>query len=137
MNTKKCSTCKRYKKVSSFRRDKSQKDGLQSRCKHCASTKIKSLYTRKYAKKYRQRVKDRIDNNRRIISDIKKAIGCKFCNECEPVCLDFHHLDPAGKDINVGQQMSSGLERLKREIAKCICVCANCHRKVHAKILKI
>lgn len=36
------------------------------------------------------------------------------------------------KDRSIANAIRSfGLERLKKEMAKCIIVCANCHRKIH------
>src|SRR4051794_32607729 len=34
---KKCSTCRRFKPLSSFTRDKKNKDGLKSNCKSCSN----------------------------------------------------------------------------------------------------
>lgn len=71
------------------------------------------------------------------IDEIKHEQGCKFCQERDPVCLDFHHLDEASKEKSVSRwAKSSSLKKALEEIGKCICVCANCHRKIHAgKIL--
>lgn len=54
-----------------------------------------------------------------------------------PVALDFHHLDPTEKDKNVGDLMSFSTQKLKEEIRKCVVLCANCHRMVHAGLLEI
>lgn len=52
--------------------------------------------------------------------------------------LEFHHLDPTKKDFAIG---SKGYTRswslVKEELDKCILVCANCHREIHAGILNI
>lgn len=62
-----------------------------------------------------------------------KAQGCSVCGESDPVCLDFHHLDPKTKSFNIGVQLGSySLKRVKLEILKCEVLCANCHRKLHA-----
>ncbi len=63
-----------------------------------------------------------------------KALGCRICQERDPVALDFHHLDPSAKDLHLGGMMSNGYnaDRLIAEIQKCVVVCANCHRKLHA-----
>jgi hypothetical protein len=69
----------------------------------------------------------------RIIADAKRY-GCVLCgyNKCSHA-LDFHHVNPAvdGKvrghgfrDMNAPQLLS--------ELRKCIVVCANCHREIHA-----
>ncbi len=63
--------------------------------------------------------------------------GCLLCNEKEPVALDLHHLDPEQKDMSPAEMVSFNSERFKAEIRKCVVLCANCHRKVHAGILRI
>ncbi len=46
--------------------------------------------------------------------------------------MDFHHL--GFKEFNIGDAVTNGLslKTLKREVAKCVIICSNCHRKVHA-----
>ena len=53
--------------------------------------------------------------------------GYKKCNNA----LDFHHLDPKEKDFNIGNGHTRSWDRLKKELDKCILVCANCHREIH------
>lgn len=45
--------------------------------------------------------------------------------------LDFHHLDPTIKDIGISATRL-GKKKLEEELKKCILVCANCHREIHA-----
>ena len=68
----------------------------------------------------------------------KSGIGCKYCPENEAACLDLHHLNPKEKEISLGDAMGRGwtLKKLMKEAAKCIVVCSNCHRKIHAGLLK-
>ena len=52
--------------------------------------------------------------------------------------LDHHHRDPATKSFNItGAAFGKGLAALTAEIAKCVVLCANCHRLVHAGLLEI
>jgi hypothetical protein len=77
---------------------------------------------------YRQRKKEEV---RGIIAEAKSG-GCIRCGEADPPCLDFHHL--RDKDSVVAGLACAGwsVERVRREIAKCVVLCANCHRKFHA-----
>lgn len=83
--------------------------------------------------------KKRQEKLKAAIHTIKKQNGCTFCAEDEPICLDFHHLDPTEKDINVSDALKRGwtVERMQKEIDKCITVCSNCHRKVHAGLIRV
>jgi hypothetical protein len=58
---------------------------------------------------------------------------CERCGESEPPCLDFHH--PDGKERGVSQMVNHGYARARilEEAEKCRVLCANCHRKAHAK----
>lgn len=127
-----CFTCKEEKDLSQFRKDKSRADGYQSSCKVCASNKIRSAYTQKYGEKARQRNKEIGNRNREAIAQYKAKIGCLICREADPCCLEFHHIDPTLKEIGIAENVSSSLERLFKEIEKCVCLCSNCHKKVHA-----
>lgn len=66
-----------------------------------------------------------------------KAAGCSTCSETEPTCLDFHHVCGI-KEFALGDVMRGryGAARIEAELAKCIVVCANCHRKIHAGLLR-
>jgi len=69
------------------------------------------------------------------VDGVKKENGCKYCEEDDPVCLDFHHRDPLLKEHEIGKMVSfrMGFDRIKKEISKCDVVCSNCHRKLHYK----
>jgi hypothetical protein len=53
--------------------------------------------------------------------------------------LEFHHRNPAEKDEDIARAVQAGwaLERLQAEVAKCVVLCANCHRKLHAGRLEL
>lgn len=72
------------------------------------------------------------DKTIQAFKDYKAGLKCERCSETHPACLDFHHLDPAAKEGDVGRLARGwSLDRLKKEIAKCIVLCSNCHRKEH------
>jgi hypothetical protein len=70
--------------------------------------------------------------NKDRVQEYKLAVGCSRCgyNKCA-LALTFHHTDPSNKRFNVSRSMSYSWETLKREIAKCIVLCANCHYELH------
>jgi len=63
---------------------------------------------------------------------------CCFCGYDRYFgALDFHHLDENKKEFGLSQKgMTRSWERTREEIRKCILVCANCHREIHAGILQ-
>lgn len=70
---------------------------------------------------YRQRLKDEL---------IRHAGGsCTQCgyNKCNSA-LDFHHVGEKRFRVSMAPSRKAAFE----EIKKCILVCANCHREIHA-----
>lgn len=136
---KKCTLCKEEKPLSDYY---SKGKGKHSRCKKCCS-----LYQKKHYQNNKQDYKERAYKSNRKISKRNKLYfkkykqnkGCYFCNESEPCCLDFHHLDPSAKEKNISYMTKSAnsIETILKEVEKCIVVCSNCHRKLHAKILSL
>lgn len=60
-----------------------------------------------------------------------KRAGCVACGETFAGCLDAHHL--RDKEYPLGDLMRLGdLQMFQQELAKCVPLCANCHRKHHA-----
>lgn len=90
-------------------------------------------FKKAYYKKIRETDKLRTNKMKLLITDFKSN-GCKICGEKDECCLDAHHIDPNKKDIGIAIAISRGIsmQRFKDELAKCVCVCANCHRKHHA-----
>jgi hypothetical protein len=52
--------------------------------------------------------------------------------------FDFHHLDADRKDFGIGQDgIPRPWEKIVAELAKCVMLCANCHREVHAGVREL
>jgi len=63
-----------------------------------------------------------------------KCVGCGY-DKCVRA-LQFHHLNPNEKEFGIGSK-SVSLEKLKKEVDKCILVCSNCHAEIHEGLLKV
>ena len=84
---------------------------------------------------HRQAVKARRREMREFVAQLKvEAGGCSRCPEKDPVCLDFHHTHGT-KEKSLCTMAMNGLSKdsIRREADKCVVLCANCHRKEHAK----
>ena len=77
---------------------------------------------------------------RRAVHRRKKALvtelKCQPCADCgqsfDPVCMDFHHIDPETKVGTIHVIMVNNTEqKLMEEIDKCVVLCACCHRLRH------
>lgn len=62
--------------------------------------------------------------------DSKKTI-CEKCGDTRCYILDFHHKDPNEKDFTIGAFKRGDLDKIQKEIDKCVVLCANCHREFH------
>ena len=64
---------------------------------------------------------------------------CMICGYSKCVeALDFHHIDPKTKSFGLGLGgLTRSWERVKNEADKCMLICANCHREVHAGITQL
>lgn len=61
---------------------------------------------------------------------------CQCCgyNKCIQA-LEFHHLNPTEKSFSFCENTNRSWEKTKEELKKCILVCANCHREIHAGVI--
>ena len=72
--------------------------------------------------------------NREIVNEFKKE--CIVCGQNTKCCLDIHHV--SNKHFNISQAITQRTsEDILNELKICVCLCANCHRKVHAGIIDL
>jgi len=65
---------------------------------------------------------------------------CVICGESDPAVIDFHHLDPSEKSFNIGswaECRSLSKADIINEIGKCVCLCANDHRRLHLGLISL
>jgi len=63
------------------------------------------------------------------VDNYKMNTGCDRCGYADhPVALQMNHLDPSTKTNSVSILVKKGvMETIKKELAKCEVLCANCH----------
>jgi len=127
---KKCPRCKLDKPFSDFAKKKTGKNGLQARCRVCHS-----IYTRKHYEKNKKYYKDKarkndakyIKRSANLINE-KRDRPCMDCKKTYPICvMEFDHISD-DKLYNVSETKVYSIDTIKKEMAKCEVVCANCHR---------
>lgn len=97
--------------------------------------------TRTYADRRQYNIQA-VSKRRRAIKALAieyKGGKCQVCGYKKyQGALDLHHIDPKQKEFNISKKgHSRSWERVKKEIDKCILVCANCHREVEAGIISM
>ncbi len=133
-----CNKCKEIKDISCFNKNKSRKDGLQTHCSDCNKKILKTHYITNKDKYLKKNSQARLDK-KAYIDKLKLNLSCIKCGEKETCCLDFHHLESNKKEFAISKAPFANISiaRILKEIKKCICVCSNCHRKIHAGIITV
>lgn len=106
-------------------------------CKTCGELKIlrgnkcdKCINQRRYLHK--------LVKFREYVNSHKTA--CVVCGETEKCCIDFHHI--RNKFIEISKIVRYSNTKKGRlifddEVKKCVCICSNCHMKLHAGLLSL
>ena len=78
------------------------------------------------------RTKQRNKDLRDEWAKFKASLCCVTCGENRPPTFDFHHPDPTTKTGAVNDFVRQRkFKKAFEEVAKCIVLCANCHRIHH------
>ncbi|MBD2775109.1 HNH endonuclease [Iningainema tapete] len=141
-NRKFCLNCSPYGRHNTVdltvTRDKSSK--VCPRCKQYLAAD--AFYLRRDGKNFSPYCKD--CTNRQTIERMRrfkeKCVAYKGgkCSRCGyDRCIDaleFHHVNPKEKDLQLSAGKGYSFEKAIPELDKCILVCANCHREIHAEM---
>jgi 5-methylcytosine-specific restriction endonuclease McrA len=96
---------------------------------------------RKYADRREELIKAVAKRRRKIklLSVQYKGGKCQICGYDKYVgALDLHHIDSSQKSFSIGNKgYTRSWEITRKELDKCILVCANCHREVEAGITQL
>lgn len=80
------------------------------------------------------RMKIRTQARRNKKAEWVEKLGSK-CVDCDGIypdfVFDFHHEDITTKDRDPAQLFMLSDENIKKELDKCVMLCANCHRMRH------
>ena len=73
---------------------------------------------------------------RKIRAVLHMGSTCHTCGRDGPPALfEFHHLDATQKDFGLSEDgIPRTWAKMMAELAKCVMLCANCHREVHAGV---
>jgi hypothetical protein len=158
LNTK-CKVCIRAE--SAERRQQKPKESVQYACEYRILNKAKKSASSKawyeknkarvaeYRKrpdvKARKNAQRRTPHGRRVGREYMRkrseayrlfmaTQSCARCGISDPRVLCWHHADPTTKERTVGYLRTHAWETVITEIAKCECLCFNCHNIVHAEL---
>lgn len=96
---------------------------------------------RKYADRRDALIKAVAKRRRKIKTMVIEYKGgkCQICGYCRyQGALELHHIDKSKKDFGIGDKgYTRSWERVRKELDKCILLCANCHREVGGGFLQL
>jgi transposase-like protein len=83
-----------------------------------------------------------VAERRRTVKQILVDEAGGRCSECGysrcSAALEFHHLDPSTKRFGIaGAGCTRSIDSSRREAAKCVLLCANCHAEVEVGMRKL
>jgi len=132
-----CKNCKKFKDDGDFCFKNKKLEIRHTVCKVCQRV-YKTKYYLNNKETHYTRNKRQLDKIKKFIQEYKDSVACVLCGESENCCIDFHHIDENTKEYNIGNMAKYGsISKILGELEKCVPLCANCHRKVHAGIVKI
>lgn len=109
-----CSTCKLEKQDNEFY-SKGKEARTSSMCKSCFNAYCITRW-----------------KNRKILIVEQFGNCCHDCGQSyHPNVYDFHHLDPATKEMTWTKMRLMSESKMQAELAKCVMLCSNCHRIRH------
>lgn len=97
----------------------------------------------------KRKYKDRANYLIKAVAKRRKALRLKSIEYLGGKCivcgysryegaLEFHHLADVKKEFGISQNgLTRSWERIKKELNKCMLVCANCHREIHGNKLQL
>ena len=99
-------------------------------------TKAQAVASLRHNARARERRTRRLVEVAARIAAHKKALGCRYCGEADPSCLDVRIEDPTSKVLPVAQLIRRKLDpsALQRALDGCVVVCSNCHSKHYQQL---
>lgn len=139
-----CTMCNTPRPISEFNKSRTRSEHLRAHCKSCERKAAKDFY-KKNPEPYKRRAavsrRNMAKKNKELANKIKQDSGCVSCGENTLCVLDFHHLHGNSKGREGGMPVSRAanvsIRKFRAELAKCVVLCANCHRKVHAGLITL
>lgn len=108
-------------------------------CKHCLNKN--KIGTGKYGVISENNSDYNDARRRKIRTTLLERAGnkCSICGYDKYFgALEFHHLDETKKEFNLSHiGLNKSSKRIEEEFDKCVLLCSNCHREVHASLISL
>ena len=81
------------------------------------------------AKKKEKRIRAKRNND--YIKSLETP--CLFCGSEDNI--HWHHYNPSDKTAEIKKLNHVSFKKIDREVSKCWCLCGECHRKLHRRMV--
>lgn len=100
----------------------------------CDSSTVRYHLNAEYRKKQLAfRVNRRLSKKKILVSEMGGK--CEKCGYNRSIkALQFHHKNPHKKEYTISERQDFSIEKVRREVRKCVLVCANCHFEIHESL---
>lgn len=129
---KQCTKCKEILSINNFHKVRHKDYCFASWCKKCTMINTnKRQKEQHYHSRYSKINSEKQKIKKQNLIDYKggKCFICGY-NKCAR-SLHFHHKNSNEKDFSISCKRYLSENDLKKELDKCILVCANCHGEIH------
>jgi len=110
---------------------------MLKKCKRHGLTDHAPIKGRKNGYRCRKCTVEAVQKRREAVKQMSIDYKGGCCNKCGyskcNKALEFHRLDPTKKDFSISYNGNTyAWTTVKKELDKCVLLCANCHREKHA-----
>jgi hypothetical protein len=130
---RRCSRCGELKALSDFPLRDIRAGAKGHYCRPCQAEYRRGHYVRNrpdYIRRAMDEARLKKEDQLLLLHDYLRSHPCVECGETDIVALDFDHIDPGEKELEISKMLGRRpWMSILAEIRKCAVRCANCHRR--------
>lgn len=134
---RRCSRCGQLKAITEFPFRDLRTGARNHYCRPCQAAYRRQHYQRNrpdYIQRAMQEMRMKREDGLIRLHEYLRAHPCADCGQTDITVLEFDHVDPRTKAIDVGTMVGRrSWSTVRAEIDRCLVRCANCHRRRTAK----
>jgi len=107
----------------------------KTRCDKCHNEYKRSVMKRPKSKEMNNARVRKYQRENKLKAVKYKGDKCEYCWYNKSIAaLSFHHINPEEKEYYPWQILDWWWDKVKKELDKCIMLCANCHMEEHERL---
>ena len=134
---RRCSRCRQLKPLAEFAFRDMRTGNRDYYCRPCRHAYRRSHYERNkpdYVGRAMAEMRMKREDALVLLHEHLRKHPCVDCGETDILALEFDHVDPTTKVMDIGAMVGSrSWQAIVAEMQKCVVRCANCHRRRTAR----